>query len=295
MHRFRLARSFLFAAVLLGSIGLGPASLVARSTSSPVVLAHQLLALAPLPPGAQPCRARAVAPAAPAELVGITPLTDLHRCVSLTTSAALVQAYLRRHLAAGATLSSIGSGSGPGPVTTQFFVAESLSIDNPHVYLAHLVYTAVPTRQQTTVLRIDVQIVWVPLRPTGERLSPVGQATLTGYRHLSLAEAPRGPVRTTLGAAALAHLAALANALLEGPSHLVCMEDTALYRLTVRTRGATEQLVGHQCGAAVSLSINDQLLAPLADRHCALLKAVQRLLPMAARASRQASAGCANR
>lgn len=232
-------------------------------------------------------------PKAPGELVGIAPVTDVHRCVTLASEPALVQAYLRRHLARGATLSSIGSGAGYGAV--QFFVSEALSIDNPHAYLAHLVYTAAPAARGTTVLRIDAQVVWVPLRPASERLSSFGTATLTGYRQLSLATAPRGPVSEALGRVALAHLATLANSLPEGPSHLTCMEDTTLYRLQVRTRHATELLVGHQCGAEVALSVDGRRLAPLSDRHCALLKAVQQLLPIAARASRQASAGCASR
>ncbi|MDA8296837.1 MAG: hypothetical protein M0004_09670 [Actinomycetota bacterium] len=291
-----LARAGLFTALLLGATALPPsaASWAARPTSSPGALAHRLLALAPLPPGARPCGARGGEMAkAPGELVGIAPVTDADRCVTATSGPALVQAYLRGHLAKGATLSSIGSGSGRGAV--QFFVSEALSIDNPHVYLAHLVYTARTAARDTTVLRVDAQVVWVPLRPAGARLSSSGHATLTGYRQLSLAAAPRGPVREAIGQAALAHLAALANSLTEGPSHLECMEDTILYRLQVRTHHRTEQLVGHQCGAEVALSINGRLLAPLSDRHCALLQAVQQLLPSAARASRQASAGCASR
>lgn len=162
---------------------------------------------------------------------------------------------------------------------------------HPHVYLAHLVYTAKAAARDTTVLRVDAQLVWVRLRPVSERLSSSGHVTLTGYRQLSFAPAPQDPVSKPLGRVALAHLGMLANSLSEAPSHLGCMQDTTAYRCERTTEPSSSSVTS----AAPRLSVNGRLLAPLSDRHCVLLKAVQQLLPGTARASRHAGAGRASR
>ena len=191
--------------------------------------AAQVLASAPLPPGAQAWTAPPPAVlATPMQSIGVSGLIDIHELYLVDEPAgpALsdpLNGYVRAHVPAGSKEMGGGSMSGPSGDATGFFL--SLPTSGPSQSLAMLLYATTATTGGQYVLRVDAQVVWVPDRSSSDAIPPPAGAQLTGFATLSAANPSSGPVSLQLGEADSARLAAAVNALPLAPGTF-CMEDS---------------------------------------------------------------------
>jgi hypothetical protein len=292
-------------AVLAGSGQAGAASgsttLAAGSgtASSGSQFAAQVLASAPIPPGARPWAAAPPAALdAPMLSVGVSGLIDVHALYVVGEPAGLsdtdpLDSWVLAHRPAGAMIQSTGSSSGPDGDATGFVL--SLPTSGPNESLAQLIYETTASTGGDYVLRIDAEVVWVPDRSGTEAIpTPVG-AQLTGFATLSAANPSSGPVTVQLGEAAGARIAAAVNALPLAPGTF-CMEDSLLFIITFQpppfsfnpSYSVSEDL----CGSTVYVSAGATHLPALSDTGCSLRRLVASLLPAAAVGTRETVDSC---
>jgi hypothetical protein len=268
--------------------------------------AAQVLASAPIPPGAQPWWT-AAPPAAldgPLEGVGEAPLIDLHDfyLVGEPAGANLIapypaqnsplDSYVLAHLPSGSSFQ--GSGSQGGPGGSAVFFAVSLPTSGPNESLAQLLYATSPTTGGEYLLRIDAQVVWVPDRSSADAIPVPATAQLTGYAIATAMGYSSGRVTVQLDQADSTRLAAAINALPLAPQAL-CMEDSLLYKITFepqRGSGQTDQVSGGLCPKAVDVTLGATPLPPLSDAGCSVLSLVASLLPSKAAGTLGAVAYC---
>jgi hypothetical protein len=261
--------------------------------------AAQVLASAPLPPGAQEWTATPPAVlATPMQSIGVSGLIDIHELylVDEPASPALsnpLNGYVRAHLPAGSKEMGGGSMFGPSGDATGFFL--SLPTSGPSQSLAMLLYATTATSGGQYVLRVDAQVVWVPDRSSSEAIPPPAGAQLTGFATLSAANPSSGPVSVQLGEADSARLAAAVNALPLAPGTF-CMEDSLLFTITFQpppfSSSPSYSVSEDLCGATVYVSVGATHLPALSDTGCSLGHLVAGLLPARAAGTRSAAADC---
>jgi hypothetical protein len=267
--------------------------------------AAQVLASAPIPPGAQPWTAAPPAVLdAPMEGVGESPLIDLHELYLVDEPAGAnltapspaqsspLDSYVLAHLPPGSSLQSSGGEGGPGGYAVGFAV--SLPTSGPHESLAMLLYATTATTDGKYVLRVDAQVVWVPDRSPADAIPPPASAQLTGYASLSAMNPSSGPVTVQLGEADSGQLAAAVNALPPAPQSM-CSENSLLFTIAFTPRsgaGSTYVVSEWACSSVVDVSVGATELPPLHDAGCVLLSLVQSDLPAQAAGTKSAVAAC---
>ena len=261
--------------------------------------AAQVLASAPLPPGAQAWTAPPPAVlATPMQSIGVSGLIDIHELYLVDEPAgpALsdpLNGYVRAHLPAGSKEMGGGSMSGPSGDATGFFL--SLPTSGPSQSLAMLLYATTATTGGQYVLRVDAQVVWVPDRSSSDAIPPPAGAQLTGFATLSAANPSSGPVSLQLGEADSARLAAAVNALPLAPGTF-CMEDSLLFTIAFQpppfSSSPSYSVSEDLCGSTVDVSVGATHLPALSDTGCSLRRLVAGLLPARAAGTRSAAADC---
>ena len=260
--------------------------------------AAQVLASAPIPPGAQPWTAAPPAVLAdPMQSVGVSGLVDVHALYVIGEPAGLadtdpLDSWVLAHRPAGAVIQSTGSSGGPDGDATGF--ALSLPTSGPNESLKMLLYATTATSGGEYVLRVDAQVVWVPDRPAAEAIPPPAGADLTGYATTSFLNASDGPVSIHLGEAQSTRLADAINALALAPGS-ICKEDALLYTITfypLSGSGLAYDVSGWLCPKNVDVGVGATRLPPLNDHGCSLLRLVAGLLPAKAAGTVGAVADC---
>ena len=152
------SRALLFAAVAVVALAVS-AGLLAEPRSVALrgrPLAQQVLAQAPLPPGAIATTAVPLSLSMPPSIVGCSPLWDLHETFVLN-SRIDVRSFVRSHLPAGGTVTESGFSGGPGVPTVTFItvtLASSLGSRAPMI-----LYSSVSSGNRSTDLRVDSQVM----------------------------------------------------------------------------------------------------------------------------------------
>ena len=210
---------------------------------------------------------------------GLPGTRDVHRLYLLDESMDAVESYLKAHVPKDATQLGYGSEDYRSGIFS-LSLWYDLPVSGPHDYLAELSYLSVDTGSGAE-LRVDAEVVWEPNRPADERAPENGVVEVTAYSKASLRSGSSGPVTFAVtGARARALLRAL-NALPLGPRRS-CLEDVLLFKLVVRrAAGSPPELEadGWACMAAVDVSEHGRAMPDLADRSCAVLRAVVSVLP----------------
>ena len=278
--------------------GFAGATPAAAPPASGEQFAIQVLASAPIPPGAQAWTAPPPADLDAVQTVAISGLIDLHELYLVGEAAAAegggsLDRDVLEHLPAGSSLATSNSGSGPQGTTSGFSM--SLPLAGPNQYFAQLVYESTAAPGGGYVLRVDAEVVWVPDRSATDVIPPPAGAELTGYTTLSAANASSGPVTVELGEAAGARLAAAVNALPLAPD-VMCAEGSLLFTITFQppagSPGPTSSVSENLCGPTVYGNVGATRLPALSDAGCSLRRLVAGLLPAQATGTRGSVADC---
>lgn len=153
---------------------------------------------------------------------------------------------------------------------------------NRHVAYCDVTYSVVPVVGGVQELRIDVQVLWVPIRPA---LMPTsGIITLTGFRTLSEFGQPVKSVSVDLThtqAVQLRHVIARLQPTIDG---FFCSLDATVFKISIAARqGATANwhAIAHQCPGVLYIDSSGKTVM-LDDHLCSLHKLVASLLPATA-------------
>jgi hypothetical protein len=260
--------------------------------------AAQVLASAPLPPGAQEWTAPPPADLDSVQTVGISGLIDLHELYlvgepATSDGSGSLDRYALAHLPPRSSLASGNSGGGPQGMTSGFSV--SLPTSGPNEDWAQILYETTNAPAGGYVLRVDAQVVWVPDRSPADAIPAPAGAQVTGYTAISAMNSSTGPVTAQLGEADGARLAAAVNALPLAPGTF-CMEDSLLFTITFQpppfSSSPSYSVSEDLCGATVYVSVGATHLPALSDTGCSLRHLVAGLLPARAAGTRSAAADC---
>lgn len=285
---------------LASSVGTGATWAAATSAAG---FADQVLASAPVLPGARPWRGKVPSVLGQAPM-GVGGTSDLHRFYLVSgATASELPGYVTDHLPK-AKLESSGLGS---QLDEFLFV---LPTWGQHEYQAALEYAtstsagepcSSPSPGATSgaacLLRLDAVTTWEPSRSAAEVVPRGDLARVTGFASATTFRPSTGPVVVTLGPASSARLVRVFDSLPLGGG-AGCHEDVTLYEIQfwpAAGPGPQYEVQGEGCAAVVLVSVGAKVLHPPSDSTCSLLKLVRALLPPTAKATRAPIGACPSR
>jgi hypothetical protein len=186
-----------------------------------------------------------------------------------------VEKYVASHLPAGETLNGTGTGDGPNALTTHTVELASNCV-SPHITYCGVSYATseVAGRQE---LRVDVQVVWLPIVHVAMPTS--GLVTVTGFASTSLIHGSSGPSSVVLSQSEANQLSTQITGLKDMSQNVQCMEDSALLDITVtHNNKVTWSAIADECPGELRITspTGDHLLD---DRSCAFWHAVDSFFP----------------
>jgi hypothetical protein len=209
----------------------------------------------------------------------------------LLPSSVDIDAFVRSHLRKGEAVNETGTGTSPNayPVDN---IGVTLPCSSPHVTYCGLFYTSTSTTNGKQELRVDVQVVWLPIDHV--KMPLTGIVTVTGYGKISLSQFSSDPVSIVLSRSqALALRSAIASLKLTGGA--MCMEDSALLTIVVtpvKGGAAFWSASADECPGVLSV-IGQSSQATLDDRSCALWRVADSFFPVGeAAGTKQGSRVC---
>ena len=207
---------------------------------------------------------------------GIGGLTDVHR-EYLVGARFGVEAFVFGHLRKGYAVSGTGNGSGPGiePVAS---VNVTIPCPSRHVTYCRLTYSSTVAKDGQGELRLDLLVVWMPVRTV--EMPTTGTVSVTGYGMTSLMSSSSNPDTVVLSASQAKQLHD-AIATLKNTDGGTCMEDELLLKIVVV--GPKGRLVRWSATADACpgvLSVEHSKSGALLDVHsCAFWKLVSSFFP----------------
>lgn len=277
------------ALVMVGLLSPTAAASAAGQPPAARAFVEALLARVAVPPGAMPAASvSANVGASTGEAPGgVTGLVVVRHDYTLSASVN-IGAFITYHWLQGSSQESWGTGSGPGWMVSNDSAV--LSCANRHVVDCGYFYNygMVGGRQE---LQVGAYATWGPIEIV--TMPTTGVATLTGFARTSFMNRSSHPASTTLTGP---QRAAIATAIAGLKDSLVgmCMEDSELYTLTVRSSANGAVLwraSADVCPGVLSITWPHHHAA-LDARSCALDRALVAALPSAATATRRALASC---
>jgi hypothetical protein len=235
--------------------------------------AEALLARQPIPPSAR-LMATLPTPVPPSGDVTDEGAATAHHEYELPSSVS-VETYVESHLPSGETLSGTGAGSGPTTPTTHTLQLAATCV-SPHITYCGVSYVTIEVNGEQE-LRVDVQVVWLPIvhviMPTS------GLVTVTGFDTTSLVRGSSGPASVVLSRAQAQALSQQILGLKDMSSNVNCMEDSALLDITVtHGNGVVWSAIADECPGELRITgvAGDHLLD---DRSCAFWHLVNSFFP----------------
>lgn len=225
-------------------------------------------------------------------LPGLLDLVDVHEVYTFTHAINLGE-YLRLNRLDGASLAGPSTVSGSS-IPTETGYEYTLPFANRHVSYERLDYSLADSRTGAETLRVDAQVVWVPIVTV--HMPTTHPVTLTGYDHLSLAMGPSGAVSVTLSPAQARRLERVV-ASLSSAAGGVCMESSPMFVITTSTRSKDDAkklwtATAQECPDVLGV-VDGTRHVMLDDSSCALRNLVLSDLPRGeATASREALGSC---
>ena len=263
------------------STTLGRTELTTNTASSATAraFANQLLNQAALPAGAVVTK-HLVAPLTNAAgLVALTDLVVVHRNYVLQRPVDLAS-FLRDHHAPGATIEGPQTVSGSA-VTSVTGYQLNLPFASRHLSYEQLDYTVGTTAPSDKELRVDAEVVWVPIENASMPTShPV---ILTAYGHMTAFAGSSDPTTVTLTKSEAVQLRKALSSL-SNTAGGVCMEDATLFTLATSftapgsTRSVKWTATADVCPGVLSVVSGTRHVA-LDDHSCVLRSLVGKFLP----------------
>jgi hypothetical protein len=254
------------------------ATIAGTSTSPATTLARELLNDALTPTNAVLAHPSTVVVCQCAGTPGVGTLTTQHRYFVVPGPPTALENFLTTHVPKGGRYDSSADTSTTSGGAGVISIVITFPANGPHVYLRQLAYSMTKRNSSTSWLRIDSQVVWLPLRSASQIVSGAVSATVTGYKTVGLMGS-RGDVRLHLSGQRLTALVRELNALPLGPRS-ECMEglDGFNVSITLSNGGRLEVVNGYCAGATDSVSARagnlNEVNYVLSDRSCSFIKYV---------------------
>jgi hypothetical protein len=233
-----VGRSALLAAALgVACLGLPPAIAFGAPTTTTLPAsivvagngyARHLLALQPIPSEARKV-ATLSTPIAPSSDVGDGGLVRHAWNLYLLPLSVSVDSFVRAHLPAGETVTEKGYSDGPHiyPVDN---LGLSRSCVSPHITYCGVFYTTTEAKNGEQELRVDVQVIYLPI--VHATMPTSGVVTVTGYGKISLMDSSSDPVSVVLTHHQALTLATVVAELKDFGGGM-CMEDSQLLKIKI--------------------------------------------------------------
>lgn len=255
------------------------ASPTTTTTLSPQTMAAGLayadafLARQPIPPGAQ-LVATLPTPLPATGDISTSGAATAHHEYEVPTSVS-VDAYVETHLPAGEARNGTGTSGGPhSPATHTLELAANCA--SPHITYCGVSY-ATATVNGRQELRVDVQVVWLPIVHVSMPMS--GLVTVTGYGATSLVRGSSEPSSVVLSQSQARQLSDQIGGLKDMSQNVVCLEDSALLDITVTQNNKVEwRAIADECPGELRIS-GSAGASLLDDRNCAFWHVVNSFFP----------------
>jgi len=245
-----------------------------QTVAAGTAYAEAFLARQPIPPAAQLVTTLPTPLPPSGDLFVSSAVRSAHHEYELSTSVS-VERYVASHLPAGETLNGTGTGDGPNVLTTHT-VELAANCVSPHITYCGVSYatTEVAGHQE---LRVDVQVVWLPIVHVA--MPTTGLVTVTGFATTSLIRGSSRPSSVVLSQSEAHQLSAQTAGLKDMSQNAQCMEDSALLDITVTQNSkVTWRAIADDCPGELRITspTGDHLLD---DRSCAFWHVVDSFFP----------------
>jgi hypothetical protein len=183
-----------------------------------------------------------------------------------------VDEFVRSHLRTGESVNETGTGTSPNayPVDN---IGVTVPCSSPHVTSCGLFYTTTRATNGEQELRVDVQVIWLPIEHV--KMPLTGVVTVTGFGKISLMNRSSEPVSVVLSRNQALQLRSVI-ASLKLSSGGICAEDSELLTVAVTpARGGAVfwRADADECPGVLSVGGRSSQ-AMLDDRSCALWRVV---------------------
>jgi hypothetical protein len=261
-----------------------------QTLAAGVAYAHVFLARQPIPPAAH-LVATLPTPLPPSGAISNSGASMAHHEYEVPLSVS-VEKYVESHIPAGETLNGTGTGSGPNTPTTHTLELAANCV-SAHITYCGVSYATIEVNGQQE-LRVDVQVVWLPI--VRVVMPTTGLVTVTGFDTTSLVRGSSGPASVVLSQRQMDQLSDQISRLKDMSENVYCMEDSALLDIRVTRDGKVVwSAIGDECPGELRItSTSGNHL--LDDRSCAFWHVVNSFFPggTATATKTDSSRGCSD-
>lgn len=222
--------------------------------------------------------------ATPVAAPAVKGLTDIYRAYKVARPESAVLSYVKKHLRGDARLTGIGRDCSQRRV--RYFVLLSAPVAGGHEFSAALAIGVASLGRDSSLLRVDAQVVWVANRQAAEKAPANAPLRLTIYR----SNQAGGNVTVALRGAQERAVTGLLNSLaLAAPTE--CAERDPLYQLDYTSANSNFRATGYGCAGTVLVAANGRTGAPLHDGRLSLVRLLNSFLRENLKISRNNSDG----
>jgi len=265
--------ALILAALGVACLGLSSANAVAAPTTTTTLpasvitagnaYARHLVDLQPIPPQAREVTTLPTPMTASGDVGGSPGLREAHRFFLLPLSISVDQ-YVRAHLPSGETVTETGSGCGPN-TNTVYTLGLSLTCVSPHITFCGVFYSTTEARNGEQELRVDVQVIYLPI--IHATMPTSGVVTVTGYGKTSLMDGSSDPNSVVLSHHQAQTLATVVGQLKDFGGGL-CAEDSMLLKISeVKGGEVVWSATADECPGVLAITSSRGNLN-LYDRSC---------------------------
>jgi len=163
-----------------------------------------------------------------------------------------VDRFVRAHLRKGETVTETGSGASPNAHPT-YSLGVSLTCASPHVTYCGVAYQTTETHNGEQELRVDVQVIYLPILHV--KMPTDGVVTVTRYGKTSLMDASSDPTSVVLSHHQARNLRTVIATMKDLGFEGSCMEDSTLLQIVVVHSGKVVwRATADECPGALAIT-----------------------------------------
>jgi hypothetical protein len=248
-----------------------PATIVAAGNA----YALRLLEAQPIPPEVREVTSLPTPIAPSGDVAGGPMVRQEHRFYLLPPSVSVDQ-YVRAHLPTGEKVTETGSGNAPNtyPVDN---LGVSLTCVSPHITFCGVYYTTTEAKNGEQELRVDVQVIYLPI--VHAKMPTSGVVTVTGYGKISLMNSSSDPSSVVLNHHQVLILHTVIADLKDGADMGMCMEDSQLLKIKiVKNARVVWSAAADECPGVLQITSAKSNLT-LDDRSCSFWRVADSFFP----------------
>jgi hypothetical protein len=251
-----------------------PADIVAAGND----YAHHVLNVQPIPPGAREVASLPTPLAGSGEVGGGTGVRGAHHLYLLPMSVD-VDRYVRAHLPSGEKVTGTGSAFAPNTYPT-YNLSISLTCVSPHITFCGVFYTTTEAKNGEQELRVDVQVIYLPVLDV--KMPTSGVVTVTGFGKISLVEESSDPTSVVLTHHQILALRRAIARLKDMSTSGFCAEDSQLLKINIVKDGnVVWTATADECPGALSIT-SAETNVNLYNRSCPFWHVVNSFFPSGA-------------